>query len=76
MIQDTIFQLKVGFNGTVPIAQPAVALPAAIVTTETSDGTYSSNEQSMLTHLKTDVTNLESKLTTVTQALKDYGLFG
>jgi hypothetical protein len=32
----------------------------AIVTTETADGTYSSNEQDMLNNLKTDVTNLQA----------------
>jgi hypothetical protein len=64
----------VGFFGTTPRSKSSVSDPSSISTTETADTTYSSNEVTMLGHLKTDVTNLQSKLTSLINALQGYGL--
>lgn len=66
----------IGFFGTGLQAQRSVSDPSAITTTETADTTYSSNEVTMLGHLKTDVTNLQSKLKALLDALQAYGLIG
>jgi hypothetical protein len=67
---------NVGFFGTTPIAQITVADQTAIVTTQTAGGAYGTNEQIMIGNLKTDVTNLHTKLAQVITALKDYGIVG
>ena len=66
--------LKLGLFGTSPVVKTSVTDPSAIVTTETADATYSTNEVNMLNNLKTDVTNLQSKLTALIDALQSYGL--
>ena len=48
--------------------------PNTITTSETADGTYNSTEQSMLNHLKTDVTNLRFIVNEIITTLKLYGL--
>ena len=70
------FDGNIGFYGETPIVQVVVSDPSIVVTVETAGGTYTSNEQDMLTHLKTDVTNLRSKLNDTITALKSYGIFG
>lgn len=66
--------LKLGLFGTSPVVKTSVTDPSAVVTTETADATYSTNEVNMLNNLKTDVTNLQSKLTTLINTLQSYGL--
>lgn len=65
---------QIGFFGTATAAKTAVSDPSAIVTTETAGLTYTANEQTMLGHLKTDVTNLRSKLLGLCDALQSYNL--
>jgi hypothetical protein len=65
---------KIGMFGTSPAKKTSVTDPSAVVTTETADATYSTNEVNMLNNLKTDVTNLQSKLTALIDALQSYGL--
>ncbi len=65
---------NVGFFGTTPTVKTSVTDPSAIVTTETAGTTYTTNEQNMLEHLKTDITNLHSKLAEIINALQSYGL--
>jgi len=66
---------SLGFFGTTPVSKTAVTDPSAIVTTGTADATYSANEVTMLNDLKTDVTNLRTKLASVIDQLQAYGLF-
>lgn len=63
-----------GFFGTTAVSRPVVADPSAVTTTETSGADYTSNEQDMLTHLKTDVTNLRATVLALTDALQALGL--
>jgi hypothetical protein len=65
----------VGFFGNAGIAKQTQASPSAIVTTDTAGATYTSAEQTMLAHLKTDVTNLRSTLDTLITNLKNHNLF-
>ncbi len=65
---------KVGFYGTNPRPKAAVSSPSSVQTSETADSTYSSNEVSMLNHLKTDVTNLRGTLNSLMSALSGYNL--
>jgi hypothetical protein len=54
--------------------QGVAVADAAIVTTETADGTYSANEQSMLNNLKTDVTELKTQLNELITSLENAGV--
>lgn len=63
-----------GFFNATPKIKTTVLAPSAITTTGTADATYSSNEQTMLGNLKTDVTNLRSKLNEIWSALDGYGM--
>lgn len=63
-----------GFFNAIPTIKTTVLAPSVITTTGTADATYSSNEQTMLGNLKTDVTNLRSKLNEIWDALDGYGL--
>lgn len=64
----------VSFFGGIPASKTSVTDPSSIVTTETADATYDANEVSMLNNLKTDVSNLNSKLTALIDALQSYGI--
>lgn len=70
---------SLGFFGATPALQITQASPTAIQTVEVAGGTYTSNEQDMLNHLFSDVTNLRSTLNTLITNLKSgasaYGLF-
>jgi hypothetical protein len=64
-----------GFFGKGSVTnKTSVADPTAIQTTETAPSTYTSTAQNMLTHLKTDVTNLQTKLKSLLDALQSYNL--
>jgi hypothetical protein len=66
---------KLGFFGVaVPVIKQSVTAPSSITTTETAGAAYTATEQAMLGHLKTDVTNLRSRLNTLITALDAYGL--
>jgi hypothetical protein len=67
---------KIGFYGTTPVVKVTISYPSSIITTETANLTYSSNEQLMLDHLKADVTNLRTRLNECIVAMKGYGLIG
>jgi hypothetical protein len=55
------------------MARTATA-PSAVTATGTADATYSSNEVTLINALKTDVTNLRTKLYDIWTALDAYGL--
>ena len=63
-----------GFFNTAVTTKTAVADPSAVATTQTAGATYTANEQTMLANLKSDVTALQSKLTSLIDALQSYGL--
>jgi hypothetical protein len=65
---------KLGFFGGARVEKTAVEDPTAIVTTETAGDNYTATEKAMLGHLKDDVTNLQSKLTAVIDALQALNL--
>lgn len=65
---------KIGFFNTAPSVKVSVADPSAVATVETSGASYTSNEQTMLANLKTDVTNLRAKVLELTDMLQAYGL--
>jgi hypothetical protein len=52
---------RVNGSQVVGARQAAVSV-ANVVTTQTAGASYTSNEQTMLNNLKTDVTNLQAKL--------------
>lgn len=57
---------KAGFYNKTAVAQPAVPTYTAIQTTQTAGASYTSNEQTMLANLKTDVTNLRAAIVALT----------
>lgn len=65
---------NIGFFGTTPIAKITIPANPAYVTTETAGATYTTNEQNMMNHLKTDMLGLRVRLINVFNALKSYGL--
>lgn len=65
----------VGFFSRTPSGKINVSDPSAIQTTQFAGSSYTSNEQTMLTRLKTDVTNLRSTVLAICDALQNYGLF-
>jgi hypothetical protein len=67
---------KIGFYGTTAIVRITISYPAALTTLESANAVYGSNEQLMLNHLKTDVTNLRTTLNACVTAMKNYGLIG
>jgi hypothetical protein len=48
----------------------------ALTTVETAGAAYTANEQDMLEHLKTDVTELRSKVNDILSMLRAHGLMG
>lgn len=64
----------VGFFGGTAHNKTSVNYPASIQTNDTADTTYSTNEVTMLGHLKTDVTNLRDTVNNLVAALKGYNL--
>lgn len=50
-----------------------VATPTALVTVDTAGASYTAAEQTMLGHLKTDVTNIRTSLAAVIANLKTAG---
>jgi hypothetical protein len=60
-LRDYLLKLKQAIE-TKGVAVTDAGAIAAQVTTETADGTYSSNEQDMLNNLKADVTSLKSEV--------------
>jgi hypothetical protein len=65
---------NLGFFNTTPVAKTSVTDPSAVVTTQTADATYDTTEMDMLNNLKSDVTNLQSKLTSLINSLQALGL--
>lgn len=52
----------VGFYGATGVQQQTATYMGSLATTETAGGTYSSNEQNMLTHIKSDLGDLRVKV--------------
>ena len=63
-----------GFFNKTPTTAKTVLAPSAVTATGTADTTYSSNEVTLINALKTDVTNLRTKLNEIWTALDAYGL--
>ncbi len=65
-----------GFFGNAGTTRQTVSDMAALATTQTSGGTYTANEQTMLTNIKTDLTSLRTKVNALLDALQAYNLVG
>lgn len=63
-----------GFFNKTPTTVRTITAPSAVTATGTADTTYSSNEVTLINALKTDVTNLRTKLNEIWTALDAYGL--
>lgn len=65
---------KVGFYGTAPRTKVSIGSMNSLVTTDSADSTYSSNEVTMLGHIKSDLGSLRSKVNEIVSLLVAYGL--
>lgn len=71
---------QIGSGGSIPAATTTtfglvkkaatVANPAALTTTQTAGGTYTANEQTMLTNIKADLTAIRTTLDSTLTSLK------
>lgn len=64
----------VGFFDSTGTTKTTVTDPSAVVTTATAGAAYTATERGMLNNLKTDVTNLRTKLLALIDALQGYNL--
>jgi hypothetical protein len=65
---------KLAFFGSTPQYKQAVADIGSLSTSQSAGSSYTSNEQTMINNLKSDVTTLKNKLNALLDALQSYNL--